>query len=77
MDTHAWVLYKNGRYPEALDLITQALFESPNQGPAFWEHDGDIRQAMGDTDGAIQSWERAMESGGDATVLQQKIANEQ
>lgn len=73
MDTHAWTLYKNGRYPEALDFITQALFQSENQGPAFWEHDGDIRLAMGDTAGALASWQRAAEAGGDADALNTKI----
>ncbi len=75
MDTHAWVLYKNGRYSEALDFITQALFQSPDQGPAFWEHDGDIRQAMGDKEGALSSWKMALEAGGNTAALQQKIAN--
>jgi Tfp pilus assembly protein PilF len=73
MDTHAWVLYQNGRYPEALDFITQALFQSENQGATFWEHDGDIRLAMGDVEGAIASWKRAIESGGDEAALNTKI----
>ncbi|MAI24310.1 MAG: hypothetical protein CL828_09645 [Crocinitomicaceae bacterium] len=73
MDTHAWALYKNGQYPEALDFITQALFQSENQGPAFWEHDGDIRLAMHDAAGAVVSWQRAIEAGGDADELNTKI----
>lgn len=73
MDTHAWVLYKNERYPEALDFITQALFQSTNQGATFWEHDGDIRLAMGDVQGAIASWIRAIEAGGDEQALNEKI----
>ena len=35
MDTHAWTLYKNGRYPEALDFITQALFQSETKARRF------------------------------------------
>jgi tetratricopeptide (TPR) repeat protein len=77
MDTHAWALYKNGQYPEALDFITQALFQSENQGPAFWEHDGDIRLAMGDAEGAVASWKRALEAGGDADALNAKINAQQ
>ena len=73
MDTHAWVLYKLERYPEALDYITQALFYSEKQGPAFLDHDGDIRAAMGDQEGAINSWKRALEMGGDAKSLTPKI----
>jgi len=73
MDTHAWVLYKNGQFAEALDFITQALFQSENQGATFWEHDGDIRWAMGDAAGAVASWQRAMEYGGESERLQTKI----
>ena len=73
MDTHAWVLYKNQRYAEALDFITQALFQSTNQGATFWEHDGDIRLAMDDVQGAVASWERAIEAGGDEPALNEKI----
>jgi tetratricopeptide (TPR) repeat protein len=73
MDTHAWVLYKNGQFAEALDFITQALFQSENQGATFWEHDGDIRLAMGDAAGAVASWTRALETGGEADRLQKKI----
>ena len=73
MDTHAWVLYKLERYPEALDYITQALFYSEKQGPAFLDHDGDIRAAMGDQEGAINSWKKALELGGDKDELNFKI----
>jgi tetratricopeptide (TPR) repeat protein len=77
MDTHAWVLYKNQRYAEALDFITQALFQSTNQGATFWEHDGDIRLAMDDVQGAVASWERAIEAGGDEPALNEKIRKHQ
>ncbi len=73
MDTHAWALYKNGQYPEALDFITQALFQSKGQGAAFWEHDGDIRLAMGDIAGAVASWKRALETGGETDAINVKI----
>lgn len=73
LDTHAWVLYQMGRYPEALDYITQALFLATGSDGTFWEHDGDIRSAMGDQDGAINSWNTALERGGNAASLKRKI----
>ena len=73
LDTHAWVLYQMGRYPEALDYITQALFLGEGTEPTFLEHDGDIRMAMGDTDGALNSWKSALMHGGNAEILNQKI----
>jgi tetratricopeptide (TPR) repeat protein len=66
-------LYKLGRFAEAQDYITQALISSAESGPAFLEHDGDIRSAMGDQEGAINSWKRALEMGGDAKSLTPKI----
>lgn len=73
MDTHAWVLFKLNRFPEAMDYITQALINAENLGAAFLEHDGDIRAAMGDLEGAVNSWKKAIELGGDAKSLEPKI----
>jgi tetratricopeptide (TPR) repeat protein len=73
MDTHAWVLFKLERYPEAMDYITQALINAEKLGPAFLEHDGDIRSAMGDKEGAINSWKKALELGGDEESIVPKI----
>jgi tetratricopeptide (TPR) repeat protein len=73
MDTHAWVLFKLERYPEAMDYITQALINAEKLGPAFLEHDGDIRSAMGDEEGAINSWKKALELGGDEESIVPKI----
>ena len=73
MDTHAWVLFKLNRFPEAMDYITQALIHAEKLGPAFLEHDGDIRSAMGDNEGAVNSWKKALELGGDAKSLNPKI----
>lgn len=73
MDTHAWILFKLNRFPEAMDYITQALINAEKVGPAFLEHDGDIRSAMGDIEGAVNSWKKALQLGGDAESLNPKI----
>ncbi|MDC1360366.1 hypothetical protein N8204_00655 [Flavobacteriales bacterium] len=73
LDTHAWVLYQMERYPEALDYITQALFLANGNDGTFWEHDGDIRSAMGDHEGALNSWNTALERGGNSESLKRKI----
>jgi tetratricopeptide (TPR) repeat protein len=73
LDTHAWVLYQMERYAEAQDYITQALFLASGDDGTFWEHDGDIRSAMGDAEGALNSWKRALERGGNAAALKRKI----
>ena len=73
LDTHAWVLFQLERYAEAQDYITQALFLSTGNDGTFWEHDGDIRSAMGDAEGALHSWNVALERGGNAASLKRKI----
>lgn len=73
MDTHAWVLYQLGDFAAAQDFMTQALMIASSIGPTFLEHDGDIRWAMGDRAGAVQSWKQALELGGDAEALEAKI----
>lgn len=75
LDTHAWVLYQMGRYPEALDYITQALFLASGNDATFWEHDGDIRSAMGDLEGALKSWKTALNRGGNKGSLLIKIGD--
>jgi tetratricopeptide (TPR) repeat protein len=75
LDTHAWVLYQMERYPEALDYITQALFLASGNDATFWEHDGDIRSAMGDHEGALKSWKTALNRGGNKGSLLPKIGD--
>ena len=72
MDTHAWTLYKNGRYPEALDYITQALFNPKTKARRFGNTTGtSIGHGGHGRCGGLR--QRAIEAGGDADALNTKI----
>lgn len=72
LDTHAWVLYKNKMFTEALGFIDKALFFDPTN-VVFLEHKGDILFNSGNVDKAVEMWMKAAESGKGSDKLEQKI----
>ena len=69
LDTYAFVLQKNGRTAEAARAIAAALQQYQIRGGAsaeVYEHLGMIREAQGDTDGALAAYRQALELGGGA-----------
>jgi tetratricopeptide (TPR) repeat protein len=75
LDTHAWVLYTREKYKDAKKVIEKAI----NSGMAtatHIEHYGDILFKLGETERAVQQWEKAksMLSSSNET-LNKKIAN--
>ena len=59
LDTHAWVLYKLGRYQEAEKLMKRCLSLDKNPSSANLQHYGDILQKLGRESEAKEYWERA------------------
>ena len=77
LDTYAWILFLQKRYDEARAYIDRAL-ENDNDstnGPSavVIGHAGDICCMCGDTDRAVELWQRALKAGGDKAVLTRKI----
>ena len=77
LDTYAWILVLQKRYDEARAYIDRAL-ENDNDstnGPSavVIGHAGDIYCMCGDTDRAVELWQRALKAGGDKAVLTRKI----
>lgn len=74
LDTYAWILYCQGRYAEAKIYIDQTLKYSEDSTLAadVLEHAGDIYIKTGNTEEALQMWQRAIDEGGDAAVLNKK-----
>jgi tetratricopeptide (TPR) repeat protein len=75
LDTHAWVLYMRQKYREAKKVMEKALSTGMVNATHF-EHYGDILYKLGDTEGAVQQWEKAknMLTTSNET-LNKKIAN--
>lgn len=74
LDTYAWVLYCQKRYEEARIYIDQALkySEDTTFSADILEHAGDIYIKTGHTDEALQMWQKAIDAGGNETVLNEK-----
>ena len=77
LDTYAWILFLQKRYDESRAYIDRAL-ENDNDstnGPSavVIGHAGDIYCMCGDTDRAVELWQRALKAGGDKAVLTRKI----
>ncbi len=73
-DTHAWVLFKNKQYDEALIFINKAI-NVDVKNPVYLEHQGDILFKLGKIDKAVKSWESSVEYGNDSSVIKDKIKN--
>ena len=75
LDTHAWVLYKLGRYKEAEKQMKKCLSLDKNPSGANLEHYGDILLKLGKESEAMEYWNKAMKAGGGSKDLEQKLKN--
>lgn len=76
IDTYAWIMYKMKNYSEALDWMEQAMvLPDAKERPELLTHYGDILFKSGKIDDAVAQWKRALEKGGDKTILNNRIQN--
>ncbi|MDE6006140.1 MAG: tetratricopeptide repeat protein [Muribaculaceae bacterium] len=63
LDTYAWICFLKGNYAEALEYQEEALGDEDNpvENAELYEHLGDIKAALGDTEGALTAWRHAVE----------------
>ena len=74
LDTYAWILFKRKKYAEALQYIDMAIDNDTTESAVIIEHAGDIHAMNGDIDGAIEYWNKALETGtGNDKALRRKI----
>ncbi len=76
LDTYAWILYKQGKYEEALDYQKRSIDNSAgsaSESSELWDHYGDILLATGDRPGAIEAWKKALEFTEDKKAITKKI----
>lgn len=74
MDTYGWVLYKLGRYSEAVAWVEKAVAATPSPDTDLLEHLGDIYFKLGNTDKAMIYWQDALKVGKGSEFLEKKIA---
>lgn len=73
MDTYGWVLYKLGRYTEAVEWVEKAVSATPSPDTDLLEHLGDIYFKLGNTDKAMIQWQNALKVGKGSEFLEKKI----
>ena len=73
LDTYAWVLYKQGNYPEALNYIEQAMKTTSDNSSTVLEHYGDILFRLNRKDEAAIAWKEALEKGDGSEFLESKV----
>jgi tetratricopeptide (TPR) repeat protein len=78
IDTYAWVFFQKGNYSLAKFYIESAISKGGDKSPDILEHYGDILFKTGNTDKAVEQWEKALKAkgaGGDTDLLKKKIEN--
>ncbi len=74
LDTFAWILFKQGRYSEALQYIDMAISNDSTESAVIIEHAGDIHAVNGDIEKAVDFWQKALEKGAeDEALIKRKI----
>lgn len=73
LDTYAWVLYKKGDLEKALDYIKRAIDNDDDPSSDLLEHYGDILEANGDHEHAIEQWKKALLLAPDNEKLKSKV----
>jgi tetratricopeptide (TPR) repeat protein len=59
-DTYAWVLFKLQKYAEALPIIEKSITLGGDKKADVMEHYGDILWKSGNTERAVEAWEKAL-----------------
>ena len=72
LDTHAWVLYKNGKLDEALKFMDDAISKDASNA-VYYDHRGDIKFSLGKKDEALSDWEKALELDPDNSEIEEKV----
>ncbi len=72
-DTYAWILFKLKNFREAKTWIEKAVLNSKSSSAVQLEHYGDILYKLGETEKAMQQWQKAKLLVGASEKLEQKI----
>ena len=73
LDTYAWILFMLERYAEANIYIDQALDNDTTDNAVIMEHAGDIAYLNGNTEGALEMWNQALQRDPENKMLRRKI----
>jgi tetratricopeptide (TPR) repeat protein len=72
LDSYAWVLYKMGKYDEALVQMKKAM-KTETEDPVLYDHEGDIYAALKQQARARESWQKALDLKPDDETIRAKL----
>ena len=73
LDTYAWILFMEGKYADAKTYIDRAIENDSTLSDVVIEHAGDIYSMNGETDKALEYWNKALQGGSGSALLKRKI----
>ena len=59
LDSMGWVLFKLGKYEEALPYLKKAVAEATASDATLWDHLGDLYDRLKQPDKARDAWQKA------------------
>jgi tetratricopeptide (TPR) repeat protein len=73
LDTYAWILYKMGKYKNALKYIERAVRFDGGNNSEIMDHYGDILMRLSKYEKAIEMWQKVLEIDDDNQIIKDKI----
>lgn len=73
LDTYAWILFLREQYSLALFYIEKAITKEDGQHSEIYDHYGDILFKKGETEKAIEAWNKAIKLGDNSQTIKDKI----
>lgn len=74
-DTYGWILYQQKKYNDAKTWIEKAMSHGGDKSGTILEHYGDILFKSGDTDKAVEFWQKAKATGEGSEWIDKKISD--
>jgi tetratricopeptide (TPR) repeat protein len=59
LDSLGWILFKLNQPQEALAALLKAVKHAEEPDPTMYDHLGDVYQALGQRDKALESWRKS------------------
>jgi tetratricopeptide (TPR) repeat protein len=74
LDSLGWVLFKEKKYKEAKAVMLKAVEDKNTQHIEIYDHLGDVLEALGERQAAVQAYRKGIELAGDTRREQQRKA---
>lgn len=73
LDTYAWILYRQGKFQDALTWLDKARLAGGDNNGTVLEHYGDVLYKLGRVSEALTWWQKAKATGEYSELLEKKL----